>query len=162
MKKTISLHNITGLFCLIILFSLLVVNGFAQQQRGTQAPDDTVVAGLARKLSVSNEKARKINTALHFREKEILATTRDSTLNPNERHIKLQRLFFERKRMIDSVMTKDDKQTVKRAFADVIQRQDQDRNRRQNAQMAKVDQASKNRRIVSSRTDTVITKKNPR
>jgi len=106
-----------------LLTALLFVFCAGVKAQSRPAASDTSDLKVARLLSVSPEKAKQIRAVFNFRHEEFQRLMLNTSLKPAEKDKQLKALFAERRRLIDSVLTPDQKRMLFQSVADLKAKQ---------------------------------------
>jgi hypothetical protein len=106
-RKIFNMYKIT----FATLYVLLSLSVNAQQNQPTT--QNTAIAKLAITLSISNEKASRLQSILNYKHDDFIRVMRDQSIKPQEKHIILRRLMLERQHQIDSLIGPVEKNKLK-------------------------------------------------
>jgi hypothetical protein len=110
-KNTYTIVLLLTIFC---LYSGVLK---AQQPTHNTVNQDTVASSrLAKRLSVSRERARQIQWAFNFRNEDIEKLMKDKTLDPKEKQQQLRQLLAQRRMVVDATLNKAQKQQLKNSL----------------------------------------------
>jgi hypothetical protein len=114
--------NILKLSVLFIM-SGCALSAVAQQKTMKGTARDTSVSQLATDLAIGKNRAEQVKSALNYKRAEISKLMRDSSISPQEKHLRFKSMVMERRRKIDSVMTPAEKLKLKQVYGETTPRE---------------------------------------
>lgn len=105
---------------LVLLTMITVLTVKAQQPESLTS--DSVTYRISKRFSVSLERAKKIRSILQYKRDAYRKTMQDASLKPTEKQFLLTRLMGERRHLIDSLLTPEEKSKLKQAQSELLKR----------------------------------------
>lgn len=146
---------------LILCTSILlnIPKGAIAQDKQDKSLSDSAKVHLARKLSISTQKAAAVQAAYGYRHEDIIKLMKDHKLPPAERQTRLKVLLNQRQHQIDSLLTPQQKTLLNTEQSEVISKANAHRRQMEQRHEQELNKVPHKRLLRSSRpTDSLSTK----
>lgn len=149
-------------YYLCIMFLFLIANMANAQSGNNKNTADSASAKIAKKLSVSPEKAKQIHEAYAYKHDEIVRLMKDSTFKGPGKMRLLKKLEVERKHKIDSTVTPAQKATMLADQGDLYKKQMQRREQLIKSHEEEMSRIPHKRTVKATSADTIKNKPKPK